>query len=131
MTGIIKCMGWRGSSLCLSTGSSGTPHMKTGRRHDAYLLSESNLNARLAEVQQGNAVQCKVYGDAAYPIVSHIDRGFKGANLTPTQKAYNRSLSKVRICVEWMFGKVVEEFAFIDHRAVSYTHLTLPTIYPV
>ena len=79
--------------------------MKTGRRHDAYLLSESNLNARLAEVQQGNAVQCKVYGDAAYPIMSHIDRGFKGANLTPTQKAYNRSLSKVRICVEWMFGK--------------------------
>ena len=62
-------------------------------------------------------MQCKVYGDAAYTIMSHIDRGFRGANLNPVQKAYNRSLSKVRICVEWMFGKVVKEFGFIDHWA--------------
>ena len=59
--------------------------METGRRHDSYLLSQSNLNNRLAEVQQGNSVQYKDYGDAAYPIMSHIDRGFKGANLTPEQ----------------------------------------------
>ena len=55
-------------------------------------------------------MQCKVYVDAAYPIMSHIDGRFGGANLNPAQKAYNRSVSKVRICVEWMFGKVVKEF---------------------
>ena len=112
-----KVHGLAWQSVVFADGIIGDAHMETGRRHDAFLLSKSNLNTRLAEVQQGNAVQCKVYGDAAYPIMSHIDRGFKGANLTPTQKAYNRSLSKVRIREEWMFGKVVEEFAFIDHRA--------------
>ena len=47
--------------------------------------------------------------------MSHIDRGFKGANLTDAEKAYNMNLSQVRICVEWMFGKVAKEFAFIDY----------------
>ena len=79
-----KVHGLAWQSVVFADGIIRNAHMETGRRHDAYLLSESNLNARLAEVQQGNAVQCKVYGDAAYPIMSHIDRGFKGANLTPT-----------------------------------------------
>lgn len=78
-----------------------------GRRHDAFLLRESALNARLAAAQAGAAAQCKVYGDAAYPILSHISRGFRGANLTPQQSADNTAMSKARICVDWGFGKVL------------------------
>ncbi|CAN0461944.1 unnamed protein product, partial [Scytosiphon promiscuus] len=115
--GYHKVHGLAWQSVVFADGIIGDVHVEVGRRHDAYLLSESNLNNRLAEVQQGNDVQCKVYGDAAYPILSHIDRGFKGVNLTPAQKEYHRNLSQVRICVEWMFGKVVQTCAFIDHTA--------------
>lgn len=112
-----KVHGLAWQSVVFADGIIGDVHMETGRRHDSYLLSQSNLNNRLAMVQQGNSVQCKVYGDAAYPIMSHIDRGFRGANLTPAQRAYNKNMSQVRICVEWMFGKVSKEFAFIDYSA--------------
>lgn len=57
-----------------------------GRRHDAYLVRESEINTRLAYEQLGSASQGKVYGDAAYPIMSHIDRGYRGAVLTATQR---------------------------------------------
>ena len=92
-----RYMDWRGSRWCSRTGIIGDVHMETGRRHDSYLLSQSNLNNRLALVQQGNSVQCKVYGDAGYPIMSHIDRRFRGANLTPAQRAYNKKMPAVRI----------------------------------
>lgn len=88
-----------------------------GRRHDAYVLSLSELNPRLQQVMQGWPRPLKVYGDAAYPILSHVDRGFRGANLSQAQRAYNRALSRVRISVEWQFGKVVQMFPFVDFSA--------------
>ncbi|CAN0045851.1 unnamed protein product, partial [Pylaiella littoralis] len=87
---------------------------ETGRRHDSLLLSRSGLNGRLAALQEGNTTQYRVYGDAAYPILSHVDRGFRGEGLTDAQKAYNKELSKVRVAVEWQFGKVVQIFPFVD-----------------
>ncbi|CAM9181962.1 unnamed protein product [Choristocarpus tenellus] len=71
----------------------------SGCRHDACILRESSLNHRLARLQLGQDFQYQVYGDAAYPILSHVSRGFRGANLTPVQKAYNRELLRVRISV--------------------------------
>ena len=46
----------------------------------------------------------------------HIDRGFRGAGLTAAQRAYNRTVSKVRVCVEWQFRKVTSFYPFIDHK---------------
>ena len=80
------------------------------------MLVKNKLNDRLARVQENNPIQYKVYGDAAYPITSHVDRGFRGANLTASQRAYNRELSRVRVCVEWMFGKIVSEYSFVDFK---------------
>lgn len=89
----------------------------SGRRHDAYLLRTSNLNSRLAAVQNPDAeVQYKVYGDAAYPLLSHVRRGFRGASLTDEQKAFNMANSAMRISVEWAFGKVVQLYPFCDFR---------------
>lgn len=87
-----------------------------GRRHGAYLLQESKLNDRLARVQEKKDTQYKVYGDAAYPITSHVDHGFREANLDAAQKAYNRELSRVRVSTQWMFGKVTAEYAFVDFK---------------
>ena len=83
-----------------------------GRRHDSYLLRESGLNSKL----EGNDFQGKVYGDAAHAVLSHVDRGFRGVNLSPAQKAYNCVLSSVRVSVEWSFGLVVDLFPFVDFR---------------
>ena len=64
-----------------------------GRRHDAFVLNDSTLNERLANVQAESNIQYKAYGDATYPNLSHIERCFRGANLTPAQREYNRALS--------------------------------------
>ncbi|CAM9415612.1 unnamed protein product, partial [Hapterophycus canaliculatus] len=88
----------------------------SGRRHDSYLLCVSRLNDRLAEVQGPDSPQMKVHGDAAYPLLSHVRRGFRGSNLTDGENALNQANSKMRICVEWGFGKVVNLFPFCDSR---------------
>ena len=89
----------------------------SGRRNDAFLVTNSELNNRLAAAQAGRPVQYKIYGDAAYSITSHISRGYGGVNVTAAQREWNRQMSSARICVEWGFGKVVKQFAFIDHAA--------------
>lgn len=86
----------------------------SGRRHDSYLLRVSEINDRLAAVQHPHDLQMKLYGDAAYPLPSHIRRGFKGANLTDEEKAFNQASSKIRISIEWGFGKVSTLFPFCD-----------------
>lgn len=57
----------------------------SGRRHDAFLMRVSGLNPRLAAVQDLARPHVKVYGDSAYPLLSHMLRGFKGSNLTDSQ----------------------------------------------
>ena len=71
-----------------------------------------------------------IYGDPAYPLRVHLQGPFKGAALTPQQEAFNQSMSKVRISVEWVFGDIVEYFAFRDFKkdlkvglsAIQYVH---------
>jgi len=45
-----------------------------------------------------------IYGGIAYPIRIHLQTGFKGANLTPDQEQFKKSMSDVRISVEWTFS---------------------------
>eukprot|EP00904_Undaria_pinnatifida_P001699 jgi/Undpi1/1152/HiC_scaffold_10.g04614.m1 len=90
---------------------------ESGRRHDVHLLRKSNHNARLAAVQNPeDEVQHKVYGDAAYPVLSHVRRGFRGANLSSKEEAFNQANSAMRISIEWAFGKVVNMYPFCDFR---------------
>lgn len=62
--------------------------------------------------QNGN-VLC-VYADPAYPLRRHLQAPFGGANLTAQEKAYNTSMSRVRVSVEWVFGDVLNQFKFND-----------------
>lgn len=104
-------------SVVFPNGMIGDLHgPQPGRRHDAFLLRKSGLNSRLASLQEGYEFQGRVYGDAAYPMLSHVDRGFRGANLTDAQKAYNMALSTVRISVEWQFGVITSIFAGVNFK---------------
>ena len=88
-----------------------------GKRHDSGMLAASGLLNQLAQFshsQTGNPL-C-IYGDPAYPLHVHLQAPFKGAALTDDQKAYNKSMSKARVSVEWVFGDITNYFAFLDFR---------------
>lgn len=83
-----------------------------GCRHDAGILRESQLYSHLEKlVGEGVFV---LYGDPAYPLRPLLMKPYCGARISATQAEFNKSMSAVRQAVEWGFGKVVNEFAFVD-----------------
>lgn len=88
-----------------------------GRRHDSAMLAMSGLLPKLETHSISPAGQSLcLYGDPAYPLRVHLQGPFKGAALTPQQEAFNLCMSKVRTSVEWVFGDIVEYFAFLDFK---------------
>ncbi|XP_077553432.1 uncharacterized protein LOC144168291 [Haemaphysalis longicornis] len=83
-----------------------------GRRHDAGILKESRLYENLEKVAQGQRLV--IYGDPAYPLKPLLMKPYGGASLQPHEARFNRRMSTVRQAVEWGFGKVAGEFAFVD-----------------
>ena len=58
-----------------------------------------------------------IYGDPAYPHRMHLQCPFaRRQELTPTQEAFNQSMSQVRVSVEWVSGDVVNYFKFTDFK---------------
>ena len=88
-----------------------------GRRHDSGMLVQSRL---LDDLQQQSYdpnwnILC-TFGDLAYPLRPHLQTPFKGANVTPLQKQWNKSMSQVRVSVECIFGDIVTFFKFLDFK---------------
>ena len=92
----------------------------TCRRHDAYLLRRSELHEKLSAVLNVFPIDYLCHGDAAYPVQRYIKRGVKRARipgLANSVDAQNaRKMSRVRECVEWGFGKIVNMWAFLDFK---------------
>ena len=57
-----------------------------------------------------------LYGDPAYPLRVHHQAPFRNPVLTPKMQDFNRSMSGVRISVEWLFGDISDYFKFIDFK---------------
>ena len=87
-----------------------------GRRHDAFLLSESKVLHYLQTLNQGETEPLCLYGDPAYPLRPELQAPFKGSSLTSQQALFNKQMSMSRITVEWAFGKVISLFAFVDFK---------------
>ena len=87
-----------------------------GRRHDAFMLAESGLLTKLQRFQTPSGEPYIIYGDPAYGVSRHILAPFQGARLTPQQQEFNRAMSKVRVSVEWAFGKIMQHFAYMDFK---------------
>ena len=88
-----------------------------GKRHDSAMLAQSqvlNQLQRLSFNRHGD-ILC-IYGDPAYPLKPHLQSPFRGARLTDDQRAWNKSMSEVRVSVEWIFGDVVNYFKFLDFK---------------
>ncbi|GFR73961.1 protein ALP1-like [Elysia marginata] len=84
----------------------------SGRRHDSALLSESGLMPELQRV----APEYYIYGDQAYPLRRQLIAPFRGAVLTENQENFNHQMGKLRMCVEWSFGKIIQYFSFLDYK---------------
>ena len=41
---------------------------------------------------------------------------FRGAHLTDNEQEFNTQMSKVRVSVEWGFGKIIQMFAYLDFK---------------
>jgi hypothetical protein len=88
-----------------------------GARHDAGILRETNLYNQLIEkVKFNDENKYVLYGDPAYPIRELLICPFSSRNLTNEQLMFNKSMSPLRQGVEWAFGKIVNEFAFLDFK---------------
>ena len=88
-----------------------------GRRHDCALLAASDLLTKLSQHSFApNGQALSIYGDPAYPLRVHLQSPFKGARLTNDQKRFNKSMSTVRVSVEWIFGDISGYFAFLNYQ---------------
>lgn len=87
-----------------------------GRRHDAFMLAVSGLLPQLQQLVKPNGDPYVLYGDPTYGINRNIIAPYRGANITPNEHLFNRDMSKVRISVEWGFGKIFQYFAYLDFR---------------
>ncbi|XP_066913329.1 uncharacterized protein [Clytia hemisphaerica] len=88
-----------------------------GKKHDSSMLVESGLYNQLMNnsFSPNGDILC-IYGDPAYPLRAHLQRPFQGARLTPLQSLFNKSMSSVRVSVEWVFGDIVNYFKFLDYK---------------
>lgn len=79
-----------------------------GRRHDSGMLARSGLLNQLQQYSfDTNGSELCIYGDPAYPLSVHLQCPFKGAQITPLQQEWNKSMKQVRVAVEWVFGDIV------------------------
>ena len=88
-----------------------------GKRHDSAMLAMSGILNQMQQyaVNPNGDLLC-VYGDPAYPLRPQLIAPFRGGVLNEDQVAWNTSMSKVRIAVEWLFGDVVNYFKFLDFK---------------
>lgn len=68
------------------------------RRNDLFLLEQSNMRPRLAEMQEAEPNEFSIYGDSAYSVVDdpHIKSKHTGDHLTPHHILENRANNSCR-----------------------------------
>ncbi|XP_072380479.1 uncharacterized protein [Diabrotica undecimpunctata] len=89
-----------------------------GRRHDAGILRESGLYEELEQnVTFPNHRFC-LYGDQAYGLRELLLRPYTEHEIRGNQQRqqFNTSMRGLRVAVEWGFGKVIQNFAFLDFK---------------
>ena len=86
--------------------------------HDAAMLAESGFLRDLNMYAfSPMGVPLCIYGDPAYPLRIHLQAPFRNtARLTQQMELFNKSMSKVRMSVEWIFGDVINDFKFLDFK---------------
>jgi hypothetical protein len=89
-----------------------------GRRHDAAILHLSNaLQEMSLEFLNQDGSWMSVYGDPGYSNQKFVKIGYKNQRrLTELHRNFNAEMSSLRVSVEYGFGKIVQQFAFLDYK---------------
>jgi hypothetical protein len=89
-----------------------------GRRHDAAILHLSNaLQDMSLEFLNQDGSWMSVYGDPGYSNQKFVKIGYKNQRrLTELHRNFNAEMSSLRVSVEYGFGKIVQQFAFLDYK---------------
>jgi hypothetical protein len=89
-----------------------------GKRHDSGILHLSDcLREFQAKFVNPDGTWLTLYGDSGYANQKFIKVGFKNfVKLTQRQKDFNAYMSALRVSVEYGFGKIVQNFAFLDFK---------------
>lgn len=75
-------------------------------RHDWFIYVSSGLDKALETLLVGNSVQYVIYGDSGLKSRSFTGATFQRSQMKSNQNAFNKSMSRVRIKVEWIFKEV-------------------------
>jgi len=85
--------------------------------NDTIMLEKSKIVRRLKAMNARLGTHFYLFGDCGYqPQRYLLTPKPKTARLQPWEKKFNRRMSKVRVSVEWMFGKVTNLWATVDFR---------------
>ncbi len=97
-----------------------------GRRHDAAIVHLSGILDEMRTFLTNNdGTHWAVYGDAGYSNQKFIKVGFKKfTTLNRKQNDFNRLMSSLRVGVEYGFGKIVQQFAFLDFQKSQKQYLS-------
>lgn len=79
---------------------------EVGRRHDLTLLRKSGWEEIFSESLLIDGVQHYIYCDAAYNLRPYMQVPFVIVGEDEQKKAFNKSMSKMRVSVEWSYGEV-------------------------
>jgi hypothetical protein len=87
-----------------------------GRQHDSSILTDSYLRQYLAEHGIGpEGEQMVLYGDEGYPRLGQIQSPFRGRVLPQDQYDFNTRMRRPRLCIEWAFGHIVNNWGFTNY----------------
>jgi len=61
-----------------------------------------------------------IYGDPGYTNQKFVRVGYKNYNvLSERQKLFNSDMSALRVSVEYGFGRITQQFAFVDFKKTN------------
>ena len=87
-----------------------------GRMHDWTLYVKSELDEMLPYVlNYGNEKFC-LFGDSGYNERWYLIVPFSGTSMNPPQQLFNKSMSSVRITIEWIFKEIKLYYSTVDFK---------------
>ncbi|GAV09608.1 hypothetical protein RvY_19113 [Ramazzottius varieornatus] len=84
-----------------------------GKRHDWRMYQESNLIDQLKRKREDADWKFYIYGDHGYTSTRELIAPFRSVT-NQAEADLNYVMSKLRVSVEWMFGKCCVLWAFLD-----------------
>ena len=78
------------------------------------MLVASNVCKKLKQLNDVRHEIIIIYDEPSYEVTKSILTLSRGANLTEEEREFDKRMSKVRVFVDWGFGKICNYFAYLD-----------------